>query len=286
VHDHSLEDIAFFDMYTHSVDTIGTLFDEMRTSKKVPLQGFQTVAEGILEQVLEVQGVLNRLRQVKSGDEYTYNHSLNVGIYAVLIGSWLGYDDRTLRQLAMAGLLHDVGKANVPLVILQKPASLTSAEFDVMKKHTIYGYQLVCNTAGLSRQVAMAVLQHHEREDGTGYPLKLNSRQIHPLAKIVAVADVYDAVTSNRVYRVKKTPYIAADIIMEESFKTLDPIVVQKFLEQITTYFFTDKVRLNTGVTGKIISINPLRPTRPLIQTDDGFIDLQTTPTLQIVEVL
>lgn len=286
LHHHSKEDIAFFDMYLHSVDTIGTLFEEMKVNKKVPLQEFQPVAEHVLEHVLGVQGVLSRLRQVKSGDEYTYNHSLNVGIYSVLIGNWFGYDEQTLRQLAMAGLLHDAGKAKISAGILKKPSRLTDEEFEEMKRHPLYGYDLVNNTAGLSRHIAMAVLQHHERENGGGYPLRLSADTIHPYAKIVAVADVYDAVTSDRVYQAKRPPYVAADIIMEESFRTLDPVIVQKFLQRITAFFFTDKVRLNNGLTGTIVNVNPLRPTRPLVQTAEGFLDLEKMPYLQIVDVI
>jgi HD-GYP domain-containing protein (c-di-GMP phosphodiesterase class II) len=258
----------------------------MKTSKKIPLQEFHPVAESVLEQVLGVHGVLSRLRQVKSGDEYTFNHSLNVGIYAVLIGSWLNYDEKALRQLAMAGLLHDTGKAKISMDILGKPGPLTADEFEIMKRHSLFGYQMIKATTGIASEVGMAVLQHHEREDGTGYPLNLTSRNISMFAKIVAVADTYDAITSDRSYKAKRTAYTAADIIMKESFKTFDPVVVQSFLARITNYFFTDRVRLSNGMIGTIVSINNQRPTRPLIQTEQGFIDLDKASTLAIVEVL
>lgn len=279
------EDNVFFDMYLQSVETIATLFEEMK-SGVVPVESFQPIAEGILEQVLGVHGVLRRLRQVKSGDEYTFNHSMNVGIYSVLIGSWLKIGEEQLAQLAMAGLLHDAGKAKVASSILQKPGPLTPEEMTEVRRHTFYGYEMIENTKGLSVEVALAALQHHEREDGTGYPLSLDADEISPLAKIVAVADVYDAITSTRVYQAKRTPYAAMDIIIDESFRTLNPVVVQKFLSMITNYFLTDKVVLSNGQVGTIVYVNPSRPTRPLVQTKEGFIDLAKAPKLQIVDVI
>lgn len=286
VHQHTKEDVKFFDIYIKSVNTIGQLFAEMKTAKKVPLQNFQVIAENVLEQVLGVQGVLSRLRQVKSGDEYTFNHSLNVGIYSVLIGKWLNYDEEALRKLAMAGVLHDIGKAKIPPEILSKPGPLTSDEFEVMKQHSLLGYKMIKATPGLDYEIGMAVLQHHEREDGLGYPLSLDALSIGMFAKIIAVADTYDAMTSDRVYRAKCTPYMAADVIMESSFKSLDPSIVQSFLHRITSFFFCDRVRLSNGVIGTIVNVNTLRPTRPLIQTDQGFIDLDKHNNLKIVEVL
>lgn len=282
----SAADLAFMDMYLQAVDNIGAMFEQMRVSKKIPLQEYNLIAEGIMAQTVGVHGVLIRLREVKRGDNYTYNHSLNVGIYAVLLGTWLGYDEKSLRHLAMAGLLHDIGKAKISQNILNKPGRLTREEFSEIKKHPFYGHQMIKNTVGISKQVAMGVAQHHEREDGSGYPLGMDTKNIHPYAKIIAVCDVYDAVTSDRAYRGKTTPYIAADLILEESFKTLAPNVVQKFVQHVTTYFFNDRVRLNNGTIGTVVHIDPYYPTRPLLQTEYGFVDLREHSTFFVIELL
>lgn len=181
--------------------------------------------------------------------------------------------------------MHDIGKAKISKEILNKPGALTQDEYGEIKKHPLYGYQMMENTVGISKRVAMSVAQHHEREDGSGYPLGLDTRNIHPYAKIIAVCDVYDAVTSDRVYRSKTTPYIAADLILEESFKTLAPNVVQKFVQHVTTYFFNDRVRLNNGTIGTVVHIDPYYPTRPLLQTEYGFIDLREKSDLYITEL-
>ena len=280
------EDAAFANMYAHSLDAIAELFEEMRKGEKVPVQECLLIAEGILDQVLGVQGVLRRLRQVKTGDEYTFSHSLNVGIYTVLIGSWLNYGMEDLRLLAMAGLLHDAGKVKVPAALIKKEGPLSAAEFQEVKRHPFYGYQLVANTPGMPKKIALAVLQHHERENGTGYPLKLSAKAILPMAKIIAVADIFDAVTSKRCYQAKRPLQVAANIIMEESFNSLDPVVAQSFLARITPYFFNDNIRLSNGMIGRIIYINRLSPTRPLIETEQGFIDLNKMPELEIVDVV
>lgn len=284
--DENPADKAFFEMYKHAVDNIGAMFEQMRIGKKIPLQEYNIIAEKIMEQTVGVHGVLSRLREVKRGDNYTYNHSLNVGIYSILLASWLDYDEKSIRQLAMAGLLHDIGKAKIPAEVLNKPGTLTQEEFSEIKKHPLYGYQMAENTVGISRNVGMGIAQHHEREDGSGYPLKLDAKNIHPYAKIIAVADVYDALTSDRVYRPKTSPYLAADLILEESFKTLAPDVVRKFVQHVTTYFFNDRVRLNTGVIGTVVHIDPYYPTRPLLQTEQGFVDLREKPALFIIELL
>lgn len=282
----SSEDISFLEMYTQTVENIASIFTQMVISKKLPLRECGEIVEKILEQASDVHGIVNRLRYVKSGNNYTYNHSLNVGIYATLLGIWLKYDDKVLRQLAMAGLLHDIGKAKIPAKILDKPGKLTAGEFAEVKKHAVYGYRMIQSTVGLSRQVRIAVAQHHEREDGSGYPLGLTAENIHPYAKIISVVDTYDTITSDRVYRSKSSPYKAVDLILEEGYKTLDPAVVSTFVHHMTAQFFNGKVLLNTGLMGTIVHSDPMSPNRPLLKTDQGFIDLRENPKLHIVELL
>lgn len=279
-------DMAFFDMYTQAVDNIGAMFARIRLGREIPSQNYSLIAQGIMEQTVGLQGVLTRLRRVKRGDEYTYNHSLNVGIYAVLLGTWLGYEERILRDLALAGLLHDIGKAKIQNSILQKPGPLTKEEFVEMKKHPLYAYQMVESMPGISKDIVMGIAQHHEREDGSGYPLGLKGNSIHQYAKVIAVADIYDAVTSDRVYRSKTTPYVAVDIILEESFSTLAPEIVRMFVQHVATYFSNDRVRLSNGVEGTVVHIDPYYPTRPLIQTEQGFVDLRQNPQLHVTEML
>lgn len=279
-------DMAFFDMYTQAVDDIGAMFEQIRLGGTIPMEDCNLIAQRIMEQSIGNQGVLTRLRRVKRGDNYTYNHSLNVGIYAVLLGTWLGYNEQTLRNLAIAGLLHDIGKAKILSSILNKPGPLTREEFDEIKKHPVYGYQMIEKIAGVSKDVIMSIAQHHERENGSGYPLGLKANSIHPCAKVIAVADVYDAVTSDRVFQSKNTPYVAVDIILKESFNTLSPEVVRRFVQNVAVYFHNDRLRLNNGVEGTVVHIDQQNPTRPLLHTDQGVVDLREYPELHITEML
>ena len=286
IEEETAEDVSFLEMYTQTVENIGIIFEKMQVGKKIPLRECSQIVEKILEQTADIRGVVTRLRNVKSGNKYTYNHSLNVGIYAVLLGIWLKYDESVLRQLAMAGLLHDIGKARISAKIIDKPGALTVDEFSRVKRHAAFGYKMIENTIGPSRQVRIAVAQHHEREDGSGYPLGLGIPNIHPYAKIISIADVYDSVTSDRAYRLGSSPYKAADLILDEAFSRLDPAVASIFVHHMTTLFFYDKVRLNTGMIGTIVHMDPITPTRPLLQTERGYIDLRKKPALQIVEIL
>ena len=143
--------------------------------------------------VADDEKALRVLNEEKDFDEYTYTHSLNVALYAMLIGKWLRLDNNSIKNVIKAGVLHDIGKTKVPIEILNKKARLSDEEFDIIKKHTFYGYDLVRSTDCVSDEVCEAVLLHHEREDKSGYPYGIGGRQLGLYAKIVAVADVYDA---------------------------------------------------------------------------------------------
>ena len=231
-------------------------------------------------------GVLRRLLKVKKSDVYTFNHSLNVSVIATLLGQWLGLNGDALNRLALAGLLHDIGKARVPAAILSKPGALTADEMAEMRKHSIYSYQLLGSIHGLHPDIGQGVLQHHEREDGRGYPLGLMGSQIHLFGKIIAVADIYDAMTSDRVYRRHVSPYHVAELIAQDSFGKLDTRVAQTFLANIANSFTGNVVRLSTGETGEVVYINPQNPTRPIVRVGNKCLDLmaEDVTVLEVIE--
>jgi putative nucleotidyltransferase with HDIG domain len=189
------------------------------------------------------------------------------------------------KVLTQAGLLHDIGKMLVPKHIISKPSRYTQDEFDEMKMHTINGYQ-VLKDMNLDIRVKYAALMHHERCDGTGYPNGFKSNQIEEFSKIVAIADVYDAMTSNRTYRNAICPFDVVENFERDGFLKFDPGYLLVFLERIIQSYLHNAVRLNDGREGEVVMINKLSLSRPVIRCGSTFIDLSKEPKLYIEAVL
>jgi HD-GYP domain-containing protein (c-di-GMP phosphodiesterase class II) len=190
-------------------------FDEVKLGSSLKIEPIAQVVNDIVDEVVSSREVILPLTDIRSHDDYTFGHSVNVCIISVMLGVALEFDDLTLRELAMGAILHDVGKVKVPEEILLKPAPLTSKEWNEMKKHTLYGFDLLRGGDGLSSRAAHVAYQHHERSNGSGYPRALAGDGIHQFARIVAVADTYDAMTSDRVYRKGITPFESLKVIKE-----------------------------------------------------------------------
>jgi HD-GYP domain-containing protein (c-di-GMP phosphodiesterase class II) len=205
-------------------------------------------------------------------DDVTYTHSLNVSMIAKVFGKWLDLPQARIDDLGVAGLLHDVGKIQIPDAILNKPGKLNPEEYDEIKKHPIYSYRLA-QTQNVSKYVLKAILMHHERYDGSGYPTGAKGDQIDLLAKILAVADVYEAMTATRAYRSKICPFKVLDMLEVESYVQFDPRIIGKILENIANSYVGSKVVLNTGQKGSVVFINK-RVARPIVEIDGAMFDL------------
>lgn len=206
-------------------------------------------------------------------DDVTYTHSLNVSIIAKAFGKWLGLSDDKIDDLGVAGLLHDVGKTQIPESILNKPGKLTDEEYAEIKKHPVYSYRLAQNL-DVNENILKGILMHHERYDGSGYPTGAKGKQIHLFGRILAIADVFEAMTATRAYRSKICPFKVLDVIESDSYIVFDPAIIGKILENIATSYVGSSVRLNTGQSGKIIFINNRHVARPIIEVDGSMFDL------------
>lgn len=277
---------AVSDNYNDTVTTLKRSFETVRFFKQVPLKEMTELANTNIEPFINTSGALNHLLVVHRKDDYTFHHSINVSILCGILGRWLGYRGQELQELVMAGLLHDIGKTQIPLEILRKPSTLTEAEMEVMRLHTTRGYNLV-KEMNLPPTVSFAILQHHEREDGSGYPLKVTGEKIHPVAKIVAVADIYDAITSETVYRRKRTPFAAVDALVKDMYDKLDPNICTVFLNNVRDYFVGNIVALSDGREAEVVYLGQFPSARPVVKTEDGeFIDLEHKRDLSILELV
>lgn len=227
-----------------------------------------------------------KLWQIHTADFYTYEHSVKVCMLSVLMAKWMGKPKLYLDEMAKVGLLHDIGKCNIPNEILNKPDTLTEEEFSVMKTHSTLGYVLLSNTKALNRDILKGILHHHERYDGTGYPSKLYGDTIHEYARIVSVVDVFDAMTSNRIYREKMNPFKVLEIMKDGSQGALDPEISNHFIEKIIKSYIGEKVILNNGVIGTIVNVHEKKPDRPVIKVGDQQIDLDQRLELEITSLI
>lgn len=215
---------------------------------------------------------------------YTYVHSMQVGMLSYYLSLWLGYPHDQASAICQAGYLHDIGKSTIPGEILNKPGRLTKEEYEIVKMHTVNGYEIIRNSLG-DTEAATAALQHHERGDGSGYPHGIKADEMHPWSAIIAVADVYSAMTSNRVYQDKQELINVLKELHRLSFGQLAPEPTHTFIRNMLPYFINKKVRLTNGEYGYIVMNHPTDFFRPLVRVSDRFVDLSTERELDIEEV-
>ncbi|WP_081393013.1 HD-GYP domain-containing protein [Paenibacillus sp. FSL R5-0744] len=267
---------------------IENIFEQLRhnKNKRIPMLEVRNEVIPFIQQVSEKNDFYGVLAALQSKDDYTYRHNVAVGILSTLLGKWLKLKPEDLSMLTIAATLHDIGKMRIPDELLTRPGPLTAEEYQLMKKHTTYGYEMIRDTIGTNHLQALVALQHHERMDGSGYPFGVLGNRITDFSKIVAVADVFHAMTSDRFYR-KASPLYEVLLQMEENvFGKLDPYICRVFINKLMQSMIGNEVELTDGRTGKIIMILATDPLRPLVNIDDDFIDLSKHRSIGIVRVI
>lgn len=224
---------------------------------------------------LDVFDMLHNMRQV---NDSTYAHSLNVAIISRIIGKWLHFSNEELDTLTLAGLLHDIGKTKIPDEVLNKDGKLTDEEFQMIRNHPKYGYDIL-KSQPLNSHIKKAALMHHERCDGSGYPMGLTMEEIDDHALIIAIADVYDAMTAARSYRAPLCPFEVIAEFEKDGLQKYKPKYILTFLENIANAYQNNRVMLSDGTSARIVLLNHRRLSKPLVQLDDGAcIDLEKSP--------
>lgn len=282
-----MTETEFFQVYGETIQSITDAFKYIKKFQEVPIGEMQELADQRVSLLIDTVGVLDYLHKERCHSDNTFQHSLNVAIVAGILGKWCDYRGTELKDIVLAGLMHDIGKVAVPLAILDKPGRLSPAEFDVIKCHPRAGYQLVRKSIQIPANVKLNILQHHERTDGSGYPCGLTGDEIRTGAKMIAIADIYDAMTSDRAYRRKVTPFEALDVIADQMFQGLEPDLGLIFLANMREYLVGRKVALSNGEKAMIIAFNDGNKyfTKPVVCIRNGsLINLQAAG-LRIVEV-
>lgn len=272
--------------FNKTVDKIKNIFNDLKFGVADIKSEMDGAMDPLLDGILVNNNILSSLRCMKYDDDYTLKHSVNVGLIAAMIGKWYGLNDKQVSDLSLAGTLHDIGKSKVPRYIINKPGELTEQEFSIAQQHAVYGYEILKESREFTEEICEAVLYHHERFNGSGYPQGLKGEKIPLYARIIALADVFDALTSDKVYQGKLSTFLAADIIKNMSFEELDPEITNMFLKKIAEFYVGNKVLLSTGEEGEVVYLNKFSLTKPLIKVGEKFVDLSMETEIKIKEVL
>jgi HD-GYP domain-containing protein (c-di-GMP phosphodiesterase class II) len=238
-----------------TVKTIKNAFIMVQNGKSIPqdyINNIQSLISEIAENILSNKDLLINLIDLKVFDDYTYYHSVNVGVLSIILGAAMNLNKNQLCNLGLASMLHDIGKVFVPKDILNKPGKLANEEFETIKSHSLKGYEYLKKMHNIPIPSCTAILQHHERFDGQGYPMGTTGNKISLFGKIIAIADVYDALTSNRSYRNAIVPSEAIEYIMGGCKTLFDPALVDIFLQKIAPYPIGSCVSLSNGMIGLV----------------------------------
>lgn len=229
--------------------------------------------------------VFDMLHNLREYDDATYTHCINVALISNILAKWLKMDDTEIETATQSGLFHDIGKIMIPEKIIKKPGKLTDKEYEEIKKHPQIGYD-VLKDQPIGNHIKNAALMHHERCDGTGYPQGLKAPQIDRYAKLVSIADVYDAMTSARYYREPLCPFTAIELFEESGFTKYDSEMIMTFLKHIVDTYISSTVKLSTGEIGEIIFVNQDSLSKPTVRIGNDYIDLSKRQGVTIEKIL
>jgi len=240
-----------------------------RVSGFVPLETFkvvQDIVKQLIESITENPNALYSLTELMGTDMYTYKHSVNVAILSILTARSLKYNRKMTEEIALGALLHDIGKVRVGNDLINKKEKLTKEEFEKIKKHSEYGFELIKRDVVLSSYVKQIVVKHHEKLDGTGYPFGLKEHEIPEYVRIVTLCDIFDAMTNDRVYRRRMPVHKALEIIMTDSVFKLDRSIYRHFVENICVFPPGTGVKLSDDREAIVVKYRRDYPTRPIIR--------------------
>lgn len=275
----------FYVEYQNMVKLLKRVFLLANGGQQLPILEIRTGLETLIRHI-DAYKVLTFTPKNRNLHEYIYHKSILVSLASYSLARWAGLPQKDLLQIAMAGLLHDIGTSKVDRTLLEKKNPLNASEMDEIKQHTLIGYQILKNMSGINEGVKLTALQHHEREDGSGYPLGVKSDKIHVYAKIVAIADIYNAMTNERYYKAALSPYVVLEQLLNESFGKVDPTLVQVFMNKSTQISNGTLVKLSDNRVGEIVFSDRSHPTRPWVNVNGTIVNLTVERNLFIQDVI
>lgn len=299
VEDERLKDIEVTDnipveLRVETINTINEVYEQLsmenskksRTFEGISIEKLKLTLKDLMNEIKSKNNVINLLADIFSYDSYTFSHSTNVTLYTLAMAIQLGFTEKQLMEIGIGSMLHDIGKRKIPKEILHKKGKLTKEEYELIQLHPEYGFHMLRNEPSIPLLSAHCALQHHEKIDGTGYPQGLKGDEIHYYSKILAVADVFDALTSDRPYRKAMLPHEAMEVLYAETFTHFDPKYVKVFQQSVATYPVGITVMLNTGETGVVVDYHKNYPNRPTVRiiTDEHGNELEKPYDLELIK--
>lgn len=274
--------------YLANLEIFKKEFSKWEAGAKIDLIKVREVIFPLIEKVLEDRSYLFDLTHYSTPNDYLYHHCIATGLIAATLANKLGFDRGNTLQIGIAGALADCGMAKVPKIIRNKKGALTKNEYDEIRRHPVYSYNMVKELAALKPEMKLAVLQHHERLDGSGYPIGIKMGRVSQLAQIIAVADTFHAMTCDRVYRSKESLFKVIEMIKETEFGKFDIQVVNTLTNLVADLPIGTKVELTNLEKAEVIFVNQFYPTRPIIRLlkNGEIIDLSKQNALMISRVI
>lgn len=286
VEDDRLSDISkgedFIELKKTTLEIMPNLFNELlEWDRAISTKSIGMVDE-LIEDIIAQKSININLYEVKAYDNYTYIHCVDTSIMAIYLGTCLNFNHLQIKELGLAAILHDIGKIKIANKVINKRGPLTTEEFREIKKHPIYGKEILERTGVFSNKIIDGVLQHHEKIDGTGYPYGLSKNHISHYAKIIAVSDVFTAISANRSYRKKFDPKEAYELILGGVGSKFDSGIVENFRKNFAIYPLGCCVKLSNGIEGYVVKQNTSFPDRPVIRV---VYDSISKESIQIYEI-
>lgn len=271
-------------IYGKTSDLVRGFMEDVQLGRAINVAIAKTMIAQCVDSILNAPDALLWMTQLKRRDIYTAQHSMNVCILSIALGRQIGLTVEELHNLGLCGMMHDMGKMRVPLDILNKPAKLEPQELIIMQHHTVYGWKLLMSSKDMYAGAIDVARSHHERLDGKGYPSHISDTQITPYSRIVTIADIYDAISSDRVYQQGRSHLEAINIMTKMCDTQLDSKLTYKFIECMGIYPAGNVVELNSGEVAVILEVNPLHKLKPKIVL---LLDENKQPRpLQLVDLL
>lgn len=288
-----IEDIIPEETRTRMSQMTKKILFDTKSDKKLQERIIKQAVNDVIDEIIQNRDALIHLTEIRSLEDNTFGHSVNVCVLSVLTGVSIGYDQLKLKELGMGALLHDVGKAKLPDEI-NNAKELSEQDYQLYQKHCEYGREILKNTENISIRASQVAFQHHERYDGSGYPRGISGKEIFEFARIVAIADVYDTLAGYYPHRKRMFPHEVLELIKSKQGSDFDPEIVASFIPNIAPFPSGSIVLLSNGYKAIVVSAQKANPTRPQIrllydgngQKFEGikYIDLMLHPSLFITE--
>lgn len=249
-----------------AIKSVKSVYQDLEKNRRIDVNAVSKAVDNLLDEILDNRNIMINCFDIMTYDDYTFNHSVGVCILSVMTGIVLGYNHLQLKELGIGAILHDVGKIKIEKAILNKPGKLTEEEYEKIKCHAEHGFEILRRYHGISTLSAHIAFQHHERWNGEGYPRSLAGKQIHEYSRIVAVADVFDALTTERPYS-KAVPVLEAMSYIKSTSNVLfEENAAEALMSNVAPYPLGSIVKLNTGHIGQVVNVSRNAPFQPVVR--------------------